>query len=136
MGGMEKTCSGACCAVFYIPHTMGDLQRKAAKGELQDGAYIADMAIPLTVEEARARAAKFGGNPRILKRNAGHHFTCRHWDEKTKLCTAYDARPKMCSEYPYGEVCGLADGCCNYQVPQEIIDARLAREEEHAKVEV
>lgn len=85
------------------------------------------MLIPLTVEEARARAAKFGGNPRILKRKAGHHFTCRHWDEETRLCGAYNERPAMCSEYPYGNVCELADGCCNYQVSQDVIDARDAR---------
>lgn len=124
---MSDTCSGACCAVFYIPHTIRDFKRRVAKGGIEDGEYIADMLIPLTVEQARERAARFGSNPRILKKKEGHHFTCRHWDEETRLCGAYDSRPRMCAEYPYGDVCELADGCCNYQIPADVIEARDAR---------
>jgi len=32
-------------------------------------------------------------------------YNCRNFDPATRLCTAYEKRPPMCSTYPYEEVC-------------------------------
>lgn len=118
-------CTGACCAAFYMKYTIRDFKRKA--DSIEDGAYIADMVIPLTVEQARERAEKFGGTLRVLVRDKGHHYTCRHWDEKTRLCTAYEERPRMCREFPYDEKgCTLGTGCC-FVLPPEVLAERKAR---------
>lgn len=121
-----RSCSGACCAVFYLPLTLRDFGRRVAAGVIEDGEYILDMLIPLTVEKARERAAKFGGVGHITKRKAGHHFTCRHWDEETRRCKEYAKRPRMCREYPYGDDCSLGVGC-GYVLPPKALVARVAR---------
>jgi len=113
MGAARKSavsdCTGACCAVFYLPHTITHFRKN--KETIQDGEYIADMVIPLTPKEARERAGQFGSSAEPKWDSRGHHFTCRHWDEKTRLCKAYDARPAMCRNYPYGEPCPLGRDC-------------------------
>jgi Fe-S-cluster containining protein len=72
-----------------------------------DGEKIADMLIPLTPKEARERYERFSGKTTTAYRwkNRGHHFTCRHWDEETRLCRIYEDRPQMCRDYPYGQEC-------------------------------
>jgi len=108
-GGAPDTdgCTGACCAAFYLPYTIRELRTR----KLQDGAFIADMVIPLSPKEARERSHRFGGNLESPWRLRGHYFACRHWDEQTRLCTVYDQRPRMCSGYPYGEPCKIGEGC-------------------------
>ena len=100
-------CTGACCAAFYLPYTIRELRTR----KLQDGAFIADMVIPLSPKEARERSQRFGGNLEGPWKLRGHYFACRHWDEQTRLCTVYDQRPRMCSGYPYGERCKIGEGC-------------------------
>jgi Fe-S-cluster containining protein len=101
-------CTGACCAAFHLEYTLTELRTR----KLQDGAFIADMVIPLSPKEARQRAEQFGGTGKWPWKLRGHYFACRHWDEKTRLCTVYDRRPRMCSGYPYeGEPCGLGKSC-------------------------
>jgi len=39
----------------------------------------------------------------------GTDYPCRKFDPITRLCTIYDQRPQMCSEYPYGRSCELCD---------------------------
>lgn len=76
---------------------------------LVDGAKIADMLIPLTPKQARERYERFSGKRPargiFAWKSRGHHFTCRHWDEKSRLCKIYDERPQMCRGYPYGKLC-------------------------------
>lgn len=109
---MKRTCAGDCCAVFVLPK--GSLPRLAS-GEANgpvDGPFIADMVIPLTRRQARARMRRLGmGWPWLRRRVLKHDFyTCRHWDETTRLCGLYSRRPKMCREYPYGDEC-VHEGC-------------------------
>jgi Fe-S-cluster containining protein len=109
-------CTGACCAAFQLEYTLRELRTR----KLQDGAFIADMVIPLSPKEARERSLRFGGNlvPWPWKQR-GHYFACRHWDEQTRLCTVYDQRPRMCSGHPYdGEPCELGAGCTCITAPQ------------------
>lgn len=110
----ENGCTGACCAVFYIPRTLVELERGVGDdGSLLDEAeLIAPMLVPLTLEEANARGERLGNAAAPFeKREDGHLFTCRHWDEETRLCGIYDERPDMCRGYPYGDACQYGDGC-------------------------
>lgn len=115
---MSGRCSGACCAVFWLPHTPDELRARTLEAEpdgtqtvLVDAAQIADMVIPLTPAEATARAERFEF-PAPTRAEA--LYTCRHWDEDTRLCTIYADRPGMCRGYPYGKACdhgcGFAGG--------------------------
>jgi len=106
-------CTGTCCAAFRIPHTPASLKRAVRQGRVLDGDQLLDMLIPLTPKEARERNRQFGGdgdNP-FPWSDRGHHFTCRHWDEDTRLCTIYEERPMMCREFPYGKDCPFGCDC-------------------------
>lgn len=111
----ENGCTGLCCAAFHIPYTITDLRRGVdpKTGNLLNQAeQIAAMVIPLTPKQARERYVEFGGDlddASFPWSSRGHHFTCRRWDEDTRLCTIYEDRPEMCRGYPYGEPC--AHGC-------------------------
>lgn len=109
----RRTCDGRCCAVFPLAK---DMQERLAAGNVRDGDFIADMLIPLTRRQARARATRFGF--KLPWRRTPNHdlFTCRHWNESARLCMAYADRPQMCREYPYDRGCDHPD-CC-YTAPK------------------
>lgn len=48
--------------------------------------------------------------PRTKTKQRAHHYTCKHFDKKTGLCTIYEHRPLMCRRYPNDEAC-LYRGC-------------------------
>lgn len=121
-----SSCDGRCCAVFHWPskpsemrarveaNTPGDLEVGATTGITNgpDDLMIADMLVPLTIHEAADRADRFGINKKLLP--AENLYTCRHWNEETRECGVYDARPVMCASYPYGKKCAHCDcegGC-------------------------
>lgn len=114
---MKRTCDGRCCAVF--PLQKGALERMAA-GLVTDGAFVVDMVIPLTRRQASDRARRFGyklpWRSRVFARGYDL-FTCRHWNEETRLCSVYADRPQLCREYPYDHACDHAD-CC-YTAPEK-----------------
>jgi Fe-S-cluster containining protein len=116
---VTDTCAGACCAVFPM--------KKGFKATGKEGRFIADMRIPLTRRQALRRSRRLGYSdpPRYGKK--WEWFTCRHWDEQTRLCTVYDKRPKMCRDYPYsGRQCERG---CGYSLPQKDED-RIAQEKD------
>lgn len=106
MSGPSDSCAGACCSVFPMSHSALQMMARGASTD-PEATYILDMLIPLTRDEARERTARLGYEwpERDWPEGAYDLFTCRHWDEATRLCTAYDSRPKMCSNYPYGPTC-------------------------------
>ena len=106
----KRTCDGRCCAAFYLPVTHEEMTRKRMR-RFTDGEYIAAMVLPLTADAAAERLRQnFPDTPEV--RN--NLYTCRFWDHRTRLCVAYDERPAMCRDYPYGKPC---DHGCDYQVP-------------------
>ena len=112
--GVDRTCPGHCCVAFYLstPHDRID----DMADEFQDGEVIADMVIPLSVAEANERLERFESDREYMPKWEGHVYTCRHFDERTRLCTIYEERPQMCRDYPYGR----AGGCeyqCGFRVP-------------------
>lgn len=54
-------------------------------------------------QEYMDRHASAEVREQVLSR--GYYYTCRHYNRKTGDCMAYDRRPKMCREYPYGRGC-------------------------------
>lgn len=119
----DPTCPGSCCAVFWLPRDVPDT--------VADAAFIRDMRIELTPEQAAERWEKFIGplppkpmNPSVTVNTTGRAtYTCRHWDEETRLCGVYDQRPMLCRDYPYGRGCSHG---CSYQV-SEAIGARYGK---------
>lgn len=103
----ESACPGYCCAAFFWPRTITEMRKLAHT--FMDGAQIRDMLIPLTPKEAKARYERFSGRkvPRGVFgwKHRGHFFTCKNWDEDSRLCKVYETRPSMCKGYPYGKPC-------------------------------
>jgi hypothetical protein len=81
-------CTGHCCEDFTLTNEGGVQAIRDDPARWEEGAYILDMLVPLDDEG---------------------HFTCRHFDPVARLCTAYEARPAMCSTY--GVEKGCAHGC-------------------------
>lgn len=101
---MSRYCAGRCCAVFSIPYTYEQMKIKAP--DLKDGVYVLDMLIPLSADEAEIRSNRFGiPNKRTLI-DQMNNYTCKHWDETSGRCEAYESRPQMCRTYGVdGEPC-------------------------------
>ena len=115
----DVTCPCTCCAAFHLPYTLTQLRRgvhpEKPNTVLHQPEQIATMVIPLTPKQANERLLEFDGaepGERPFRwRDRGHHFTCRHWDEETRLCTIYPDRPNMCRDFPYGKGCQYGCGC-------------------------
>lgn len=107
----DRTCSGKCCAVFTYSTPLEKLRENPEK--YRDGKFLADMLIELTPEEAMARAERFDIPMAPPTKPV---YTCRHWDEETRLCGVYEERPRMCRDYPYARACDH-DECCQYRPP-------------------
>lgn len=107
MSRPESACPGYCCAAFFWPRTLAWMRKHSHT--MRDGEQIRDMLIPLTPKQAKERYERFAG--RKVRRGVfawkhrGHHFTCKNWDEESRLCKVYETRPQMCKGYPYGKLC-------------------------------
>jgi Fe-S-cluster containining protein len=116
-GKCAVTCPGHCCAALCIPETIDDIRADVHDPDAQ---MIADMLIPLTHRQAVARAKKFGAPPGTVTRYPSgpksRWYTCRHWDEETRLCTVWENRPEMCRGYPYDHSCRSG---CSYRTPPD-----------------
>lgn len=124
-------CGGQCCAVFpwgTRPARMREVWEEAPGADWEVGQWangidqlmIADMLIPLTREQAEERAARFGIRDDFVGRalaDGRDLYTCKNWNEETRACGVYDARPDMCATYPYAAPCFhcTADGGCKEQ---------------------
>ena len=129
------TCPGYCCAVIHQPGTRDELA--AVAGILQDGELVLDMIQPISREDATRRRQQHGLRVDDLETaKDGHLYTCRHWDDRTRLCGIYERRPAMCRDYPYAESCahcGLTMGITQEDRVQLERSKRRAR---HAAVNV
>jgi len=93
-------CTAYCCSYTHIPASKSDIKRLAAHFEM-------------TPEQAKKRYTKKGDkeNPRVLRHTNDEHFvtSCMFLDKETRNCTIYDARPKICREFPTQNRCGYYD---------------------------
>jgi Fe-S-cluster containining protein len=106
---LVRTCPGHCCVAFYLP-TSHDRVEEMREG-MRDGGVIAEMVIPLSLSEANERLERFGSDREYGPESEGHVYTCRHFDDETRLCTIYEQRPEMCRDFPYAEDGGCEYGC-------------------------
>lgn len=121
MSDCSISCGGRCCAVFPYPFSPAELRNRwrwwpDTREACRDDLYIADMLVPLDPDEALRRMIDFGSfptgpynpewTPELAASDPGYSlYTCRHWDEVSGLCNAFEDRPKMCREYPYRKQC-------------------------------
>ena len=107
---MSNRCTGHCCKAFQISAGLDEIKRRAPN--LDDGAFIVDMLIPLysgplgeMPPELRAITdIPDDGAPDAMR----HVYTCRHFDGAQ--CQSYESRPAMCRRYPYERKCEFK-GC-------------------------
>lgn len=117
------SCNGDCCVAFRVPFDLIDLARgDVGVKDSEEAIALADMLIPLTVEEANARQAEHvrGTLTGFTDADEGRLYACRHWDAETRLCGIYEDRPPSCSAFPYGRGCRY--GCsCEGEVPDSAV---------------
>lgn len=128
-------CNGSCCAVFFFPSSPAKIDENIERDGAyngNDGRMVSNMLIPLTHDEALARASHFevgeAHRKQIERHPDSNFYTCRHWDEETRLCGVYDHRPDLCSKYPYGNACVGCGGVSGEPMPRGGILATLGRD--------
>ena len=96
---MTSPCTGECCSDFILS--------QAPNSDTPDDKLIRAMVIP---------NGKGKG-----------HFTCRFWDEETRLCLIYQSRPQMCRDFPdaYSGPCSF----CGWTQDEE--EVKLGKAKEH-----
>lgn len=87
-----NSCTGICCRAFTVGNneTYEQLEERLGTSDDLEMLYILDMIIPVA----------YYGDIQDVPR-----FTCCYWDPWSGLCTDYDNRPKMCSDFPYDKPC-------------------------------
>ena len=99
------SCEGTCCALFGVGATLDQLRQGPAVGhltnEIVDGDLIGFMLRELTHKQAVERQEQFGAYQGRELDSDYQFYKCIYWNEKTRLCGAYEHRPQMCREYPY-----------------------------------
>ena len=78
-------CTGHCCRGFFFGDNMLDLLTDP-KGRGQDADVIIDM---------------------LIETDRPEHYNCKHLVDGN--CAIYEDRPRMCSSYPNGRPCKIAD---------------------------
>lgn len=120
-----RTCDGRCCSLFTYTVPLEQIADRYAAGEGAAGdLQLLELLYPLTPEEARERALRFkveglfGSGIAKDQPPENGYYSCRAWDEETRLCTIYDTRPQMCRGYPYGRGCQHG---CSYEVGEDTL---------------
>lgn len=93
-------CPAYCCSYPEIRVKKKDLRRLAKH-------------LGLSLEAVRAKftTRDAAGKKRILRHRKDAHFgsVCRLLDRKTRHCSVYAARPKICRDFPGTRRCGYYD---------------------------
>ncbi len=107
-------CPAYCCSYPVIELTKKDLRRLAKH-------------FGLSLEAATKKFTKrgSGGKKRIMRHRDDEHFgtVCRFLDRETRRCTVYEARPRICQDFPGTRRCGYYDFLT--------FERRLLRDPEH-----
>jgi len=109
-----SNCPAYCCTYDHIEVTDRDLARLAEHFGLKKKVAAKRFT-------KRVKGEKKGSKLRILRHVADEHFgsACRFLDQETRGCTIYDARPKICREYPGSGRCGFYDFLCSERRTQD-----------------
>jgi Fe-S-cluster containining protein len=132
-----KTCGGACCRRFILQQSPEELKMEY-EAWLRSGPNSPFHYTGMTGERRESRFGPSADNnyvsihdeiyllyPMLIylghhnwepcdpkrKRHKvkSHHYTCKHHNTKTGLCTIYEFRPFMCRHYPNGHSCPFPD---------------------------
>ncbi len=116
---MGDRCTGDCCREFELPVTRADLAALAfwrlvlpanwTRELFETGADYAKTATMIRPVRLIAPGELRPDGTVNETTAAIQIWTCVHFDGAN--CTAYEARPRMCSEYPYGKPCGYGEAC-------------------------
>ena len=95
-----ERCPAYCCSYPRIQVSQADLRRLAKHFDL-------------SVAVARRRFTKLGHDPgeRVLRHQKDESYgtVCRFLDSDSRECTVYEARPKICRDFPGLVRCGYYD---------------------------
>lgn len=102
---------GACCSPVALAFTQDDIRRALpAQIDPANRAWVLNDLTPITRREGIRRTGMNGG---ITTAVVGHgrsteavltltfFYECRHYDDASRTCRAYDQRPPMCADYPW-----------------------------------
>lgn len=101
MSRKDTRCTGHCCKRFTLPYDPDELVDK--KAIIRDGEQISGMAVHLESNDQ------------------GHFYTCLNLQPGGD-CGVYEARPRMCRNFPYGKACPFPD-CTMTVQPVKVSDA-------------
>ncbi len=100
-------CTGQCCKEVIMQTSPRDLLYFITRYERggnpldRDNAYIGGMLTRIREDDYPNKESP-----------DTYLYKCKHFNTKTNNCMAYELRPKMCSDFPYGNVCEHP-GCTN-----------------------
>jgi len=90
-------CTAYCCTYTHIPVNKSDIKRLAKFHGISE-------------QKAEKKFTKKGDkeNPRVIRHSDDEHFgsACMFLDQKTRNCTIYEGRMKICREFPTQKRCG------------------------------
>ncbi len=92
-------CPGYCCSYTEIEITMRDVERLARH-------------FGLSYNAAEARFTKTNSKGVMMMRHRKDKVfdtICAQFDQDTRRCTVYEARPGVCRKYPDSSRCGYYD---------------------------
>ncbi len=93
-------CPAYCCSYPLIHLTKTDVRRLAK----HLGVSLEGTVMKFTKRDSN-------GKKRIMRHRKDEHFgsVCRFLDRETRTCTVYEARPKICRDFPGTRRCGYYD---------------------------
>lgn len=94
-------CTGQCCKSFPLPFSWNEWAAMVITGEYLarfEGYHRRTGELAMILSMVRPNQNDPRNRP-----GQQQYYTCTMFDGKS--CTAYDARPRMCSEYPYDNPC-------------------------------
>jgi len=91
-------CPGYCCSYELIDVTDRDIARLARHHEVGRA-------------DAKRRFTKLDSGRRVLRHRLDHIYrsTCVFFDQESRRCTVYEARPQVCRTFPSAPRCGYFD---------------------------
>lgn len=107
-------CPGYCCSYPNIELAEGDLERLAAHLGMTEAEVRKRHTAKSTAEddgESGVNGKNGKERKRALKHADDEYFgtICAFLDQETRQCTIYEARPKICREFPGTKRCGYYD---------------------------
>ncbi len=92
-------CPGYCCSHARIAVTDADIRRLAQHFGISARAARKRLTYAYKTKDIDEQILRH-------QRDAIYKSVCRLFDRETRRCTVYEARPRVCRQYPFGNTCG------------------------------